>query len=239
MAKYTINHRCGHSQVVQMYGKVVDRERKAEWMEQGLCPECWRKEQLENAMKDTTPVTIKVGLNTANLSDNKKIIINAIATGGTYQKKEELKFFGFCFGDAPMGGLFGLFDKPQKVWYKIIEVSTIEEITNAIKFGDFSVVNDISEIDLIAMIEKIKKIDEENKNTIENKKKIGKSPVQIWIEENYNGKYWNGKIYDSGVKYNKPARIYINNEEINLPNDVYTAQIEWRKHRDTINMENK
>ena len=47
MAKYTIKHRCGHDDVHNIGGPVEERDGKAEWLESGLCRECWLKEQAE------------------------------------------------------------------------------------------------------------------------------------------------------------------------------------------------
>lgn len=51
MAWETINHKCGHTQRVQLYGPGVDRESKKEWMETKDCPDCWR-EQKEKDRKE-------------------------------------------------------------------------------------------------------------------------------------------------------------------------------------------
>lgn len=56
MAKTTINHSCGHSQVVELYGPLAERERKIEWLErEGLCTACYRaakdRERIEAAGK--------------------------------------------------------------------------------------------------------------------------------------------------------------------------------------------
>lgn len=45
MSKYTITHCCGHTQEHKLYGKIADRERKAEWLATQVCTECWLKEQ--------------------------------------------------------------------------------------------------------------------------------------------------------------------------------------------------
>jgi hypothetical protein len=45
MAQYTITHSCGHTQTTQLYGPGKDRERKAEWMAQRVCPDCYQAEQ--------------------------------------------------------------------------------------------------------------------------------------------------------------------------------------------------
>lgn len=40
MAKYQVVHSCGHSETVDISGPQKDRNRKAEWMSEQLCPEC-------------------------------------------------------------------------------------------------------------------------------------------------------------------------------------------------------
>lgn len=40
MAKYTVNHICGHSVEVQLFGKMDDRYRRIEWLETQECDEC-------------------------------------------------------------------------------------------------------------------------------------------------------------------------------------------------------
>lgn len=40
MAKYTINHECGHQAEVQLFGKHSERDRKIAWLEGQDCPSC-------------------------------------------------------------------------------------------------------------------------------------------------------------------------------------------------------
>ena len=40
MAKYTINHICGHSVEIQLFGKYADRERRIAYLETQECDEC-------------------------------------------------------------------------------------------------------------------------------------------------------------------------------------------------------
>ncbi len=246
MAWEMVNYSCGHSEGQKFYGPGDECRRKKEWMERGLCPECYRKAQMEKVMADETPVKIRVSLATANLSNNKAILLNAVAEGGTYREKENLKALGFRFGDAPMSGMFGLFVHPKKVWHKVIEVKTLDAIADALKFGEYLVVNGISDMDIAAMRDKLVAVDATNKAAAEAEKikaakkaekqaLIGKSPLRTWIEEKYGNPYWNGKVYEGNAKYNKPSRVYLDNKEVEIPADVYAAQVEWRKRRDEIN----
>jgi len=52
MAKYTINHSCGHQEVVDLGGKVKDRESRAEWLERQDCKDCWKAKEAAKAARD-------------------------------------------------------------------------------------------------------------------------------------------------------------------------------------------
>lgn len=46
MAWYEVTYSCGHTDSVQLYGPVKERERWIEWAEEsGLCPQCWEAEK--------------------------------------------------------------------------------------------------------------------------------------------------------------------------------------------------
>lgn len=45
MAKYQIERSCGHTETVNIGGRVKDRDRKAEWEAGRLCWDCYRKER--------------------------------------------------------------------------------------------------------------------------------------------------------------------------------------------------
>ena len=45
MAHYDVNHSCGHSQEVELFGKTSHRYEKIAWMERGVCPDCYRAEK--------------------------------------------------------------------------------------------------------------------------------------------------------------------------------------------------
>ena len=45
MAHYDVNHSCGHTQVIELFGKTSRRYEKIEYMERGVCPDCYRAEK--------------------------------------------------------------------------------------------------------------------------------------------------------------------------------------------------
>lgn len=51
MAWNEINYSCGHSDSIQMYGPIRDRESKKEWMERGVCPDCYRRQKEDERAK--------------------------------------------------------------------------------------------------------------------------------------------------------------------------------------------
>lgn len=78
MAKYNITYACGHEAVVDLVGKITDRERKIEWLETTLCPECYKKQQLE----ENQTVVMKYSEYMKHFSDYKKV-------NGTYNGEEK------------------------------------------------------------------------------------------------------------------------------------------------------
>lgn len=52
MAQYTITFSCGHTGTIRLYGKESDRQRSIRYYEEnGLCPECYKKQQEEAEKK--------------------------------------------------------------------------------------------------------------------------------------------------------------------------------------------
>jgi hypothetical protein len=50
MAKYNVNHTCGHAETHALFGKSSERDRKISWLETTLCGECFaKKRETENA----------------------------------------------------------------------------------------------------------------------------------------------------------------------------------------------
>lgn len=51
MAKYTINHECGHTAVARLFGPGKERERKIEWLSGRECEDCYRA-RVEHQMRN-------------------------------------------------------------------------------------------------------------------------------------------------------------------------------------------
>lgn len=55
MAKYTITHACGHTEDVNLFGKLADRERKIAYLESIDCRSCWDAAQAAKAREAGLP----------------------------------------------------------------------------------------------------------------------------------------------------------------------------------------
>lgn len=54
MAKYSVEHSCGHTLIHHLIGKNSERERKISWMENNLCKDCFIAQQEELKQKQKT-----------------------------------------------------------------------------------------------------------------------------------------------------------------------------------------
>lgn len=53
MAQYTVNYSCGHSEVMELFGKEDERYRKIEYWEKcGICSACYREQKKIEAEVD-------------------------------------------------------------------------------------------------------------------------------------------------------------------------------------------
>lgn len=59
--KYEVTYKCGHTATVQLFGKGSDREWRLNNMKASLCPECWKKQQLEKAVKESEGLPELIG----------------------------------------------------------------------------------------------------------------------------------------------------------------------------------
>ena len=75
MAHYTVNHACGHAQTVELFGKTSQRYEKIEYMERGLCPDCYReKKQQEREQENERAGKLAKNLGLSELEGSEKQI---------------------------------------------------------------------------------------------------------------------------------------------------------------------
>ncbi len=124
MAQYTINHACGHSRVVQLFGKGSDRERKIEWMESQDCPQCWGAAKRET--EASKPIEMHITTNGLGKDRDGNIIAEIVLTGGTINRKDDIKAMGYRWSEI-RGGVFDMLStsRPQQTWCKTIPIIKI------------------------------------------------------------------------------------------------------------------
>jgi len=81
MAKYTINHSCGHSSEQQLYGPGKDRESRIDWLTGRPCTDCWRT--TKRAEDATKPILLTVTTNGLDADAEGNVLAEIVLTGGT------------------------------------------------------------------------------------------------------------------------------------------------------------
>ena len=75
MAHYNVNHSCGHSREIELFGKTSARYEKIEWMERGVCPDCYREmKQEERKQENERSATLAESLGFSQLEGSEKQI---------------------------------------------------------------------------------------------------------------------------------------------------------------------
>lgn len=90
MAKYDVTYSCGHTDTVQLYGKNEERERKLKWMENSLCPECYKKWKCEDNKQKAKEILGNIEL--PNLTGTEKQIAYAESLRDEYIIKDNMAY---------------------------------------------------------------------------------------------------------------------------------------------------
>ena len=84
MAHYDVGYACGHTQEIELFGKTSARYEKIEWMERGVCPDCYRaKKQEEREQENERSATLAESLGFSQLEGSEK----QIAWGNSIRQK--------------------------------------------------------------------------------------------------------------------------------------------------------
>ena len=76
MAHYDVGYACGHTQVVELFGKTSARYEKIEYLERGLCPDCYRAEkQAEREQENERSAKLAKSLSFSQLEGSEKQIL--------------------------------------------------------------------------------------------------------------------------------------------------------------------
>jgi len=210
MAKYTINHRCGHQTVVDLVGKNADRQRMIEWREGQDCPKCWgEKKRAEEA---TQPITANIYCNGIDKTQGGDLVIEIVLTGGTINKKDEIKAAGFWWQEI-RGGIMNFLSvsRPQKAWTKMVAYGDLETQVEMMKSLCEKIVSHITPVDIAMMQQSAAKKQEQ-------KEAAGKieKPVMPACHPKNKGS-WNGKYYGSAGRWN----YYVDNKNYKMSDAEY------------------
>jgi hypothetical protein len=118
MAWTTINHSCGHTSTVQLYGPGKERDRTVAYRASQDCPQCWSKAKKIADEKAGPLITARV------YGDGPKRTLEIVFTRCTFPIKDLLKARGYKFGEYTVSrGFLDLMARPDKGWAKAMRCS--------------------------------------------------------------------------------------------------------------------
>lgn len=214
--KYSIIMGCGHEDVVELFGKNKDRERKLEYLKNyGMCKECYKKSLEEKRKKDGLLLNVSIPLGTRKTY----VMVDLFFTGDSMTYRDEINLLDYRWNGTK--------------WIKRINFNDIEkEIEKAKSIGA------ISKIDIDKLIESdvYKEALRQCVDWDNAYKKIEslKVPVEPEIISGYR---WNKKIYGKAGNYS----IYPDGEKISISDEQadelekYLSDLErYEKEKGTI-----
>ncbi len=209
MAKYTVTYSCGHEGVVELFGKVAEREKKIEYFEKnGLCRECYKKKMEEAAKAEGLVFNASI-LPRVSSSDG-SFLLNVWFSGDTKPLKDDIKAMGYKWGELETTTESMLSANSSLFWNKVVKADGIKaEVEAAQKLGATIRVSQKfwSEIDcqIAARLQK------EWKEKHEKMEELRKPEPPTIIK----GCKWNGTIYGKAGNYS----IYPNGEKTSITDE--------------------
>lgn len=209
MAKYEVKFSCGHTQVIELFGKDKDRQRKIEYFEErGLCKDCYK------AMIQEIEAHTPLGL-TAQLNPLETYPFRAYFTGDTESVEDKVKALGFTWTDINDSDISST--SVYMGWS--CEFKSSEELGKVFKevkkvFPEIEIKFDFKEVDM-ALYKRLK--EQEAQNEIEGKKQAAELQKKIDELEMpqrpdcYPEGNWNGRFYKAEKGY---RRIYVDSKEL-------------------------
>ena len=205
MAKYEVKFSCGHTQIIELFGKDKDRQRKIEYFEEhGLCKNCYK------AMMQEIEAHTPLGL-TAQLNPLETYPFRAYFTGDTESVEDKVETLGFFWTDI---GDSDILSTSEFMGWSC-ECKSSEELGKFFKevkkvFPEIEIKFDFTEIDM-ALYKRLQEAQNDGKEqAAELQKKIDElekpQRPDCYPEGN-----WNGRFYTAKKGY---RRIYVNNKEL-------------------------
>lgn len=114
--KYTIIYSCGHTQDIELFGKMSEREKKIEYLKKyGICKECYKKAMEEKEAKK--PLKFNVKFSQSINEENGQLRLILWLDGNTKAYKEEIKKLGYKWNSSKF------------YWQKEIDVDDLQKET--------------------------------------------------------------------------------------------------------------
>ncbi len=236
MAQYEVNHSCGHTRTIQLFGKTKDRYSKIEWMETQDCPKCWgEKKRAEEAKQ---PITMTIQANGLDSDGNGNLLAEIVLAGGTINKKEEIKSLGYSWAEERGGVMsFLSMQEPNIAWIKRVPIIELEithptaiQLQAEAKQLNATIVGKIGPMDLAMISERSKKLKEEAEKKEIIEKKIAELPKPerpaCHPKSKHPDEFWNKKYYGN-EKYG--YCYYVNDKKYNLTKTEYDECMAYRE----------
>lgn len=209
MAKYEVKFSCGHTQIIELFGKDKDRQRKIEYFEErGLCKDCYK------SMMQEIEAHSPLGL-TAQLNPLETYPFRAYFTGDTESVEDKVEALGFFWTDI---GDNDILSTSEFMGWSC-ECKSSEELGKVFKevkkvFPEIEIKFDFKDVDM-ALFKRLK--EQEAQNEVEGKKQAAELQKKIDELEKpqrpdcYPEGNWNGRFYKAEKGY---RRIYVDSKEL-------------------------
>ena len=224
MAKYDVTYSCGHTGIVELFGKNSERERKLKWYEEGVCPECYKTQK--RVEQEKQPLVLNIDLDPFDRNGFPFILF---FSGNSYSVKEEIKNLGYSWGDL-VTGVFEILQKPQKAWQMRVSAEELDDRVNAVKdfFPDVVIKRNFSKLDVVAYAENKKQANEKTEKL--NKELSELTPPQK--PACYPTGKWNGRVYGSKKNgYN----IYVDGDKQEITVDEKELLENYQRNKEDYN----
>lgn len=210
MAKYTVTYSCGHEGVVELFGKVAEREKKIAYFERsGLCCECYKKKMRETAKAEGLVFNASI-LPRVSSSDG-SYLLNVWFSGDTKPLKDDIKAMGYKWGELETTTESMLSVNSSLFWNKVVKADSVKvEVEAAKELGvtTFRVSQKFWNTIDCQIAAKAKK-EWEEKHEKMNELQKPEPPTII------KGCKWNGTIYGKAGNYS----IYPNGNKTSITDD--------------------
>lgn len=242
MAKYSVEHSCGHSSTVDLIGPGRERESKLAWLGSRPCKSCWAAQR--RAAEAAQPITMAITSNGLDRDQDGRLIAEVVLSGGTEPRRDEIRGMGYSW-ETPRGSVLGgllAMSAPPRRWIKIIPLESLlpgeADQPSAILRGIVDEAKalgteprlDLGPIDLAMIARTLQKDAEARQKSEAEAAAIAALPPltrpACHPREAHPEGHWNGKYYGN-EKYG--YRYYVSNREYRLTKAEYDECMAYRQ----------